>query len=124
MKGYLTITNTKEILHIPSDNIIYVAGDRNYSEIKLADGKTRVVTCQLGVLEDLMNSQLGSDGRHLVRIGKSLIINLRYIFYINPQKQELVLSDCSRIEVKLSASKEALLQLKTYLENNIDTQLP
>lgn len=124
MKGYLTITNNKEILHIPSDNIVYVAGDRNYSEIVLADGKKRVVTCQLGILEDLMTSQLGSNGRHLVRIGKSLIINMRYLFYINPNRQELVLSDCSRIEFNLSASKEALLDLKTYLEKNIDTQLP
>ena len=124
MIGYLTISNSKEILHIPSDNIVYVAGGGNYSEIVTADGRKHVVTIQLGDLEDLMNAQLGPRGRHLVRIGKSLIINIRYVFYINPAKKELVLSDCSHIEFRLSASKEALIGLKTYFDNNIGTPQP
>jgi len=124
MKGFLTLSNSKEILHIPSDNIIYVAADGNYSKIVVANGNKCLVTMQLGDIEDKMNEQLGTDGRHLVRIGKSLIINMRYLFFINPAEKKLVLSDGKSVYISLSASKEALQKLKTYLEDNIDTPQP
>lgn len=119
MATYLTITNSKELLRLPTENIVYVAGSGDYSDIMMADGKKRTVTCQLGQIEDMMRDQLKQDGRHLVRIGKSLIINMTYLSYINPAKKQLILSDCRHIEFYLSASKEALTDLKIYFENHV-----
>lgn len=117
MGKYLTLSNSKELFRLPIDNIMYVAGDGDYSQIMMADGKDRTVTCQLGRMEEMMQKQLDQDGRHLVRIGKSLIVNMNFITYINPAKKLIVLSDCRGLEFKQSASKEALTDLKLYLES-------
>ena len=47
---------------------------------------------------------------------KSLIINRSYIYYINIPKQKLILSDVNTFNHTVTASKEALKQLKELLE--------
>jgi DNA-binding LytR/AlgR family response regulator len=61
-----------------------------------------------------------AEAQRFIRIGKSLIINREYIYCINPNKQKLILSDtCFQHSFELSASKEALKQLKTYIESTL-----
>lgn len=118
MAGYLIIANNKELHRLPADNIVYVAGGGDYSDIMMIDGKTRTVTFQLGQMDEMLNSQLGKkNGSHLVRIGKSLILNTNFITYVNPNRKQVILSDCRNFEFTLSASKEALTALKEYFEN-------
>lgn len=116
MPGFLTISNSRELMRFPTDSIVYVAGSGDYSNITMADGKVHMVTCQLGQIEDMLRAQLKQNGRDLVRIGKSLIINLAFLTYINPVKKTLTLSDCRMFEFQVSASREALSDLKTYFE--------
>lgn len=67
-----------------------------------------------------MKTQLKEDACTFIRIGKSIIINKEYIYKINMGKQLLVLSDMALNDAfKLSASKEALRQLKLLLEKEI-----
>ena len=68
-------------------------------------------------MQKLVETQLAEEAACFIRIGKSLIINRNYIYKINLTKQELVLSD-SRLDgaFRLSASREALRQLKELLE--------
>ena len=54
-----------------------------------------------------------------IRIGKSLIINRSYIYYINVPKQKLILSDVATFNHTVVASKEALKQLKELLEKEV-----
>lgn len=75
-----------------------------------------MVSYQLGQIEKLISSQLGSKGAVFIRIGKSLIINRSYIYYINIPKQKLILSDVNTFNHTVTASKEALKQLKELLE--------
>ena len=53
-----------------------------------------------------------------MRIGKSLIINLNYVYYINVPKQQLILVDWQQNRYTLSASKEALKALKDLIEKS------
>ena len=71
---------------------------------------------QLGQLETLIAKQLGTEGNVFIRIGKSLIINRNYIYYINIPKQQLVLSDARTVSHRVTASKDALRQLKELVE--------
>ena len=119
MAVHITISNSRELFLFPADRIVYVEGSGDYSDITMADGKKRTLTCQLGKIEDMMRMQLKHEGKHLVRIGKSLIVNMNCIAYINPVKKQLVLSDSSRFEFHLSASREALTALKNHLEESI-----
>jgi len=114
---YLTFTNDKEMLRLRSDRIVCVTSDGNYSTISMADGDEKVVTSQIGQIETMMDAQLGSEANNFIRIGRGLIINLEFVYYINPSKQQLVLCDSNGINKTLSASKDALRQLKELFDN-------
>ena len=120
--NYLVFSSDKELLRLRCDKIIYVASDGNYSTIFMADGDKRVVTIQLGQIERLMSEQLGKDGECFIRIGRTLIINQDFIYYINPVRQQLILSDSQNFTHTLSASREALRAVKEYLEGKLPTK--
>lgn len=117
MSDYLTLSNTNELVRIAAESLVYVASEGNYSDINTRDGESRTVTVQLGVIENRIHEQLGSGENEFVRIGKSLIVNLRFLTYINPAKKQIVLSDNHTFKFHLEASKEALRQLKEYVEH-------
>ncbi|MCQ2608642.1 MAG: LytTR family transcriptional regulator, partial [Bacteroidales bacterium] len=112
MSRTIIISNSTELLRIPIDNLLFVKADGNYSTFVTKDKSEHVFCIQLGKVENEMNEQLGNQGGNLVRIGKSLIINLNYVYLIDIAKQKLVLSDCSKISYDLEASREALKSLK------------
>jgi len=122
MSDFLTITNANELIRIPAESLVYVASDGNYSDIYTRDGERRTVTVQLGGIEALIEKQFLTEGNQFVRIGKSLIVNLRFLHYINPSKKQIVLSDCHTFKISLEASKEALKLLKDYVEPKMTKQ--
>ena len=74
------------------------------------------MTHQLGQLEKMRSTQLGKESSLFVRIGNSLIINSSFIYYTMIEKQKLTLSDVERFDYSVTASKEALRQLKELIE--------
>lgn len=116
MKQQLVISTSIDLVRIAPDHVVYFASDGNYSTIVQTDGEVRMVSYQLGQIEKLISSQLGSEGAVFIRIGKSLIINRSYIYYINIPKQKLILSDVNTFNHTVTTSKEALKQLKELLE--------
>ena len=115
MKEYLIISTSVELVRIAADDVLCILADGNYSTISAVNGESRVVTLQLGQVERLIANQLTSGNTDFIRIGKSLIINRQYINYINIQNQQLALSDGKSASIMLTASKEALKQLKDLL---------
>lgn len=116
MGSHLIISTSIELVRIPPERIVYISSDGNYSMLIQADGETRMVSYQLGQIEKMIASQLDRDADMFVRIGKSLIINRLYIYYIDVTKQKLILSDVRNFSHTVSASKEALKQLKDLIE--------
>lgn len=119
MSRYLIISTSNDLVRIAPDCIVYVASDGNYSTLVQADGEMRMLSYQLGQIERIIASQLGAEGSQFIRIGKGLIINRSYIYYINAARQKLTLSDTRTFNYTVSASKEALKQLKDLLEKEI-----
>lgn len=115
MSDILTLPNANELFRIPAESLAYISSEGNYSDIYTRDGEKRTVTLQLGFLEELIHQQFKKPD-DFARIGKSLIVNLELIYYINPAKKQLVLSDCRTFKFNLEASKEALKKLKEYFE--------
>ena len=105
-----------ELIRVPSESVVLITADGNYSVLTLIDGSEYVLTLQLGQVEHkLMDVATAQSGR-FIRIGKSLIINRKYISYINPARQKLTLSDCRTFKRETTASREALKALKEYIE--------
>ena len=116
MKKHLIIPTSIDLVRIAPDKIVYIASDGNYSTLVQTDNEMRMLSYQLGQIEKMISSQLGSDGNVFIRIGKCLIINRSYIYYINIPKQILVLSDVLSFSYTVTASKGALKQLKELLD--------
>ena len=116
----LIISNTNELVRVRPERIVYVESDGNYSTMVLHDKTEHVFTMNLAHFQQMMEDQLGKDAMTFIRIGKQLIVNRAYIFKINPNKQQLIMSDMDvNIAFDLQASKEALKQLKTLMESEI-----
>jgi len=119
MTKQLIISTSNDLVRIAPDHIVYISSDGNYSTLVQTDGEMRMLSFQLGQIEKMIASQLGSEGNIFIRIGKSLIINRSYIYYINVPKQKLVLSDVATFNHTVTASREALKQLKELLEKEV-----
>lgn len=114
----LIISGVNELVRIKPERVVYVESDGNYSTMVLHDKTEQVFTMNLAHCQQLMEEQLGKEAMTFIRLGKQLIVNRAYIFKINVNKQQLIMSN---IEVNnaftLQASKEALKQLKALLES-------
>ncbi len=113
----LIISNANELVRVRPERIVYVESDGNYSTMVLHDKTEHVFTMNLAHCQQMMEDQLGKEATTFIRIGKSLIDNRAYIFKINVNKQQLVMSNMEVNQAfTLQASKEALKQLKTLIE--------
>ena len=119
MANFVTISKGTEFLRIPADHLVYISADGNYSNVVTRDGKSALVSFQLGQVEDLIADQLGDNGGQFIRLGRGLIINILFVYRIDIATQELVLSDCNGCYHELSASREVLIKLKAYMETLI-----
>lgn len=116
MNKRLVFTTSTEIVRVPSDTVVYITADGNYSALTLTDGENFVLTLQLGQIERRIAEILESNDNRFIRIGKSLIVNRDFIAFINPVRQKMILSDCRTFHHEVSASREALKALKELLE--------
>ena len=116
LKKNLIISTATDMVRIAPERIVFISSDGNYCNMVQTDNETRLLTFQLGQIENMIHDQLGSEGNLFIRIGRGLIINRNYIYYINIQSQKLILSDNIRFTHTVSASKEALKQLKELIE--------
>ena len=123
MSKHLVLINSNEVIRVSPDRIVYILSDGNYSTMTLVDKDEHVFSFNLASFEKLIEQQLGTDAQTFIRLGKSLIINGKYIYYVNVSKQQIILSDSSfPNKFTLSASKEALKALKTVLEESIKSR--
>ncbi len=123
MSKHLVLINSNEIVRVSPDRIVYILSDGNYSTMTLVDKEEHVFSFNLASFEKVIEQQLGTDAQTFIRLGKSLIINGKYIYYVNVAKQQIVLSDSSfPNKFTLTASKEALKALKIVLEDSIKSR--
>lgn len=113
---YLMISTATEMVRLLEKNIVCITSDGNYSHICAIGGEKFLVASQLGQIERLISEQLRSSYGYFIRIGRGLIINMRYLCYINISKQKLYLLDSSGKKYVQEASREALVQLKNMTE--------
>ena len=116
----LIISNTNELVRVKPERVVYIESDGNYSTMVMHDKTKLLFTMNLSHCQQLIEEQLGKEAETFIRIGKQLIVNRSYIFKVNPTKQQLIMSNMEVNQaVELSASKEALKQLKAYLESTV-----
>ena len=113
---WLRISTSTELVRVATDEIVYVRADGNYSDLVLTNGKSRKMTFQLHFFDEVFQ-QLQNN--MFARVGRSLIVNKRYIYVINLTEQTLAFSGQQiKGDIKpVNVSRDALKQLKELLEN-------
>lgn len=113
---WLKISTSTELVRVATDEIVLVRADGNYSDLVLTNGRSHKMTFQLHYFE---SSFQRLRNNLFVRVGRSLIVNKRYIYVINLTDQILMFAGQQLTsEIKpIRVPREALKQLKELLEN-------
>lgn len=119
---HVVFSKGTELLRVPLDRLMYISSDGNYSNVVTQDGRKRLIGIQLGQIEDILEAQFGNSISNIIRLGRSLIINTDYIYFIDTTKQLLIMSDCAGSLHELTASRESLITLKAYFDELINNQ--
>ena len=119
MEKRIAISKGTDLFLIPARRLVYISSDGNYSNAVTQDGRSLLLSYQLGQLEDMIADQLGETGFDFVRLGRKLIVNMDFVHYIDVARQQLILSDCAGCRHELNASREVLIKLKAYIEASI-----
>lgn len=110
----LKISTSVGLFRVPTEDIAYIEASGNYCDVHLFNGEVVTMTFQLHYFVESL-SQLRQN--FFVRVGKSLIVNKNFVYGINITSQDLKLMDHRMNQTfRLKASKEALKELKTILE--------
>lgn len=110
----LKISTSVGLFRVSTEDIAYIEASGNYCDVHLFNGEAVTMTFQLHYFVEAL-SQLRQN--FFVRVGKSLIVNKNFVYGINITSQDLKLMDNRMNQtIRLKASKEALKELKTILE--------
>ena len=113
MKELIFSNSGTELLKIRPEDIVYIEADGNYCRMYLRGGFEQQLWFNRQRFISIISKQLRDEKPTFIVVGRSYIINLAYIFRINPVQSELILFDSSKPEqISLHASQEALNKLK------------
>lgn len=119
MKDILIHNGGTELLKVRSSDIIYVEAEGNYCSMYLAGGFRQQLWFNRQKFIAVINEQMKAEKPVFISGGRSFIVNLAYIYLINPVQGDLILYD-SRSQIKLHASQEALNRLKEIIHDLYD----
>ena len=113
MKELIFSNSGTELLKVRPEDIVYIEADGNYCRMYLRGGFEQQLWFNRQKFISIISKQLRDEKPTFIVVGRSYIINLAYIFRINPVQSELTLFDSSKPEqISLHASQEALNKLK------------
>ena len=118
--------NTRDELNlIDLDLVACINASGNYSNVLYIDGNKIMVSLGLSQFETIIKDAINKQGisNTFVRLGRSVIINNRYLRQINILKQKLTLSDRGTHAYQLTVPKNLLknykeLIRKSYISDN------
>ena len=112
MKELIFSNSGTELLKIRPEDIIYIEADGNYCRMHLRGGFQQQLWFNRQRFISIISSQLRDEKPTFIVVGRSYIINMAYIFRINPVQSEVVLFDSAApAQTSLHASQEALNRL-------------
>lgn len=109
---YLYFNSRDEFFRVEVDKIAYFEGDGNYTSFVLTNGQKGSVLLNLAQMQAVLSDNLHEDAKMFARVGKRFIVNMRYIYRIEIQRQRLTVTDGDRFAFQLPVSKEALKALR------------
>lgn len=124
----LEISNQNEVYWLQPENILYVEADGNYCDIHLTDGDVlKTISCQRAEIARMIEMQLAGDLSSMFSlVGKSYLVNLEHIMYINAPRQ-ILMTDINQmgksVKKSVKASTEALRKLRQAMQEQPSSKM-
>lgn len=113
MKPCLVYFNSRDkLIRLDAYKIAYFESDGNYTYIVTCNNQKICITLNLAHTEEAIATQMDKMAKQFMRIGRRFVVNMNYIYQIDIQKQQLMLSDWEHFVFTLPVSKDALKQVK------------
>lgn len=119
---YIYINTRDELVRLDSSKIVYMEGDGNYTNIVLINKQKASVCLNLSEMQKLLSESLRERASIFARVGKRFIVNLNFVFKVQPMRQSLIVTDGINFAFQLGISKVALRQLKEMLVTNANSK--
>lgn len=120
MEDKIIVFNTRdELLSLRASCIVCFKADGNYTQLVLANGSKYTVCMNLSNMEKALAQQLGESANRYARVGKSHIINLKFIQHLSIPRQRIILGDGIGQNFAISISREAIKKLKSIIINSV-----
>ncbi len=117
---YLYINTRDELIRLDCSKIVYMEGDGNYTNIVLVNKQKTSVCMNLSEMQRLISESLRERASIFARIGKRFIVNMTFIYKVQPLHQSLVVTDGVNFAFQLGISKEALRKLKDLMIQRVN----
>ena len=110
--NHLKLKKKHGFIVVNAQDIIYGQADWNYTEIFLTDGKSHIITMNIGQLEKELPT---SD---FVRANRSQILNIHFIQQVDKEEKVCMLK-AGNIEIALSMSDKKIRKLESILDRRV-----
>lgn len=109
----ICIKSRDELIVIDTARLAYVLADGNYCKLVYIEGMQSMLSLGMSkVAEILSKSERQPERPVFLRLGRSLIVNQRFLLSISVPKQRIVLSDFGKNSHAISVPKPLLKQYK------------
>lgn len=109
----IKIINKTELTRVRPEDVVCLRADGNYTGMTLCTGKEYKFTRQIGEFEKVFEQM---EVNPFIRVGRSLIVNKRYVFQVNLTEQRIILAGNGLSpEMVLTTKREPLCELMERL---------
>lgn len=115
----LCINSRDELIIINLDEVACFNADGNYTVIHYIEGQKTTANIGLSKMEKLVSAAYPTgQASPFVRLGRSFLINQRYLCHIDTQKQKLVLSNYKKATLTINVTKNLLKAYKLFVSQS------
>lgn len=107
-----------ELTCIETNLVAVVQANGNYSRVVYITKREVMITFGISKLEEILKSYNSKTNR-FIRLGRSIIINHSYLQKIDVLKQQLVMSDGGKNEIRITIPKQILKSYKSATVKSI-----
>ena len=111
--------NTRdELTCIDANKVAVVQANGNYSRVVYITKREIMLTYGISKMEEILKSYNNKNNR-FIRLGRSFIINHAFLQKIDVLKQQIILSDNDKNEIRVTISKPVLKSYKQAVIKSI-----
>ena len=81
---YIYIITRDELVRLDCSKVVYMVGDGNYTDIVLVNKQKHSICMNLSRMQQLVSESLREQASFFVRIGKRFIVNLSFVYKVQP----------------------------------------